>query len=189
MAENLNYHLRQYESDLIYPINSTAFSIAMSGTEARLYISWKQNKLDYYMANVDNFLLQDPEHYLKFRKYVCNIIDWGRGGRLEGVRKSLDSLLEESRKTASAAAKSRRPPSAHSASSTTRSSKTRKTWSMRQRAGDVTAPKDKAVEPSGGEYWKWDGTIKQCFHRNADGTLSWAEEGEQRPGMMLTGQA
>lgn len=130
MAENLNHHLRQCESDLIYP-NSAAFSIAMCGTEARLYISWKQNKLDYYMANVDNFLLQDPEHYLKFRKYVCNIIDWGRGGRLEGIRKSLDSLLEESRKTASAAAKSRKPPSAHSASSTTRSSNVTHTHHVR----------------------------------------------------------
>ncbi|CAH0046266.1 unnamed protein product [Clonostachys solani] len=130
MAENLNHRLMQCEHDLIRPIDSAAFSIAMSGTEARLYISWKKNELDYYMANVDNFLLQDPGHYVKFRKYVRNILDWGRDGRLEGIRKSLDDLLEESRKTASAAAKSRVPPSADSASSTSTSStsdiKTRK---------------------------------------------------------------
>ncbi|KAH6874973.1 hypothetical protein B0T10DRAFT_541041 [Thelonectria olida] len=176
IAENLNRRLRQCKSDLVQPIDSTAFSIAMNGTEARLYISWKQNELDHYMANVDSFLLQDPEHYLKFRKYIRNIIDWGKSGRLEGIRKSLDSLLEESRKTASAAAKSRMPPpSADSASSS--SSKTRKTSSTRQKSGGW------------GEYWEWDGTIGRWFHRNADGTLSWAEEGGQRPGMMLTGQA
>ncbi|KAF4498618.1 hypothetical protein FAGAP_5204 [Fusarium agapanthi] len=111
----------------------------MSGTEARLYISWKRNELDYYMANVDSFLLQDPEHYLKFRKYVRNIIDWGRGGRLEGIRKSLDILLEESRKTTSVAAKSRMPPSVDSPGitsiSSTSSNKTRKTLSARQKSG------------------------------------------------------
>ncbi|CAG9938907.1 unnamed protein product [Clonostachys rosea f. rosea IK726] len=112
MVENLNHRLMQCKNDLIRPIDSAAFSIAMSGTEARLYISWKNNKLDYYMSNVDNFLLHDPEHFLKFRKYVRNIIDWGRDERMEGIRKSLDDLLEESRKIASAAAKSRVPPSA-----------------------------------------------------------------------------
>ncbi|KAF5024698.1 hypothetical protein F66182_3227 [Fusarium sp. NRRL 66182] len=85
IAEKLNRRLRQCESDMVHPIDSAAFSIAMSGTEARLYISWKHNELDYYMANVDSFLLQCPEHYLKFRKYVRNIMDWGRDRRLEGL--------------------------------------------------------------------------------------------------------
>ena len=99
IAENLNRRLRQCKSDLVHPIDSAAFSIAINGVEARLYISWKENELDYYMANIGWFLVQDPEQYLKFRKYVRNIIDWGRDGRLEGIRKSLDSLLEESQKT------------------------------------------------------------------------------------------
>ncbi|KAL7919213.1 hypothetical protein ACQKWADRAFT_302048 [Trichoderma austrokoningii] len=102
IAERLNTQLRRCNSDNL--INSAAFSIAMNGTEARLYVSWKHNEQDYYMANVRNFLLQDPKHYIEFRKYVRNIIDWGRGLRLEEIRKSLD--LEESGKRASAAAKS-----------------------------------------------------------------------------------
>jgi hypothetical protein len=69
------------------------------------------------MAIVKSFLLQDPEHYLKFRKYVRNIIDWGKDKRLKEIRKSLDSLLEENRKIASQLAKSRPPPSDVSASS------------------------------------------------------------------------
>ncbi|CAH0019328.1 unnamed protein product [Clonostachys rhizophaga] len=111
------------KNDLIHPIDSAAFSIAMSDTKARLYISWKKNELDYYIANVENFLLHDPEHFLKFRKYVRNIIDWGRDRRLEGIRKSLDYLLEESREIASAAAKSSVPPSADPASSAITSSR------------------------------------------------------------------
>lgn len=135
IAERLNTQLRRCNSDNIQSINSAAFSIAMSGTEARLYISWKHNELDYYMANVRSFLLQEPEHYIEFRKYVRNIIDWGRGGRLEEIRKSLDSLLEESRKRTSAAAKSRTPPSADSASiSSSGSNKSRKTSSTRSKS-------------------------------------------------------
>ncbi|KAG5771368.1 hypothetical protein H9Q72_002057 [Fusarium xylarioides] len=193
IAENLNHRLRQCKSGSARPIDSAAFSIAMSGTEARLYISWKRNELDYYMANVDSFLLQDPEHYLKFRKHVRNIIDWGRGGRLEGIRKSLDSLLEESRKTASAAAKSRMPPSVDSpgitSTSSTSSGKTRKTSSARQKSGRRNSIPGQTSGVEGGEYWEWDVTIERWFHGNTDGTLSWAEEGEQRPGKMLTGQA
>lgn len=63
------------------------------------------------------FLLQDPGHYLEFRKYVRNIVDWGKDRRLEEIRDSLDSLLEESRQRSSKAAKSRQPPSEGSGTS------------------------------------------------------------------------
>jgi hypothetical protein len=71
LAEGLNDQLTKYRID---PINSAIFSIAMSGTEARLYISWK-HEANYYMQTVKNFLLSDPEHHLLFRKCVLNIID------------------------------------------------------------------------------------------------------------------
>lgn len=174
LAERLNAQLRQCNSDKIRPINSAAFSIAMSGTEARLYISWRHNELDYYMANVDVFLLQKPRDYIEFRKYVRNIIDWGSGGRLEEIRKSLDSLLEESRKKASVAAKSRMPPSAESASNSSR--KTRKTSSTHQKSGRSNSTQGQSSRAEG-QHWEWDGTIGRWFYRNADGTLRWAEEG------------
>lgn len=118
VAERLNRQLRQCQSDEVEPIASAAFSIAMNGTEARLYISWKQNKLDYFMQKVKSFSLQDPEQYVKFRKYVRNIIDWGKNKRLNEIRGSLNTLVDEGRKTASQLAKSRpRPPADESASS------------------------------------------------------------------------
>jgi hypothetical protein len=117
IAEHLNRQLRHCKASEIQPINSAAFSIAMNGTEARLYVSWNHNDLDYYMGRVKSFLLQEPEHYIEFRKYVRNIIDWGKDKRLNEIRASLDRLLEEGRKTTSEAAKSRQPPSNGSATS------------------------------------------------------------------------
>lgn len=98
IAERVNCQLRQCKSDEVQPITSAAFSVAMSGTEARLYISWKNNELDYYTRKVKSFLLQEPEHYVEFRKYVLNILDWGKDKRLNEIRDSLSRLLEESKK-------------------------------------------------------------------------------------------
>lgn len=111
MAEHLNQQLRKCKSDKIQVIDNAAFSIAINGTEARLYISWKHNELDYYMQKVESFTLQKPKDHIEFRKYVLNIIDWGEDKRLKEIRNSLDHLLEESRKRASEEAKSRPPPS------------------------------------------------------------------------------
>lgn len=110
-------------------MKSAAFSIALGGPEARLYISWKHNDLDYYMADVDSFLLHRPEDYPHFREYVRNILEWGKGSRLREIQDSLDILLEESQKRASAAAKSRALPStgSGSCSSSSRGSKSRET--------------------------------------------------------------
>lgn len=96
IAERLNLHLRERKGDMIQPINSAAFSIAMNGTEARLYISWKHDDLNYHMQRIDGFLLYDPEHFRKFHKYVRNIIDWGKNTRLNEIQDSLNYLREES---------------------------------------------------------------------------------------------
>ncbi|CAK7233464.1 hypothetical protein SCUCBS95973_008603 [Sporothrix curviconia] len=114
IAERLNRQLEKSKSSKITSVDSTAFSIAMNGTEARLYVSWKHSDLDYYTQKVDSFLLQKPQDYIEFRKHVKNIIDWGKDKRLKEIRESLDALLEESRKCASEAAKSRPPPSQES---------------------------------------------------------------------------
>ena len=119
IAERLNHQLRHYKSDKARPINSATFSIAMSGTEARLYISWKPNELDYYMQKVESFILQKPEQYVEFRKYVRNIIDWGKEKRLKQIQESLDNLLEESKRRTPEVAKSHPPPSDNSASNST----------------------------------------------------------------------
>ncbi|KAI0593327.1 hypothetical protein F4775DRAFT_608073 [Biscogniauxia sp. FL1348] len=112
IATRLNHHLEQQcKSDGVRSVDSVAFSIAMNGTDARLYISWKHDEHKYHTTIVENFLLQKPEDYIRFRKYVRNILDWGRERRLVQIRSSLDALLEEGRKRACEAANPRPPPS------------------------------------------------------------------------------
>ncbi|KAF4629826.1 hypothetical protein G7Y89_g8319 [Cudoniella acicularis] len=129
----------------------------MNGTEARLYVSWKHDELKYYTRKVDSFLLQKPKDYVEFRKYVRNIIDWGKDKRLNEIRDSLNSPLEESRKTASQLAKSRPPPS--SDDSARSSSQKHKSSSSRGRNS-----KSKTVQeyPSGGGNTP----PSACFHEH-----------------------
>ena len=66
----------------------------MNGTEARLFVAWKEDQ-DFIVQKIRSFLLQEADHFLQFRKYVLNIMDWGRNERLESIRSALD-LLDES---------------------------------------------------------------------------------------------
>ncbi len=174
IAERLNRQLRQCKSDKVRPIDSAAFSIAMNGTEARLYISWGHNDLDYYMRKVKSFLLQEPEQYVAFRKYIRNIIDWGEDKRLKKIRKSLDSLLEENRKTTSQLAKSRPPPSSDDSASS--SSQKRKSSSSRGRNSKAKSVQEDRSGGAVGSYWKLDATYNRHFHSDANGNITWAEE-------------
>ncbi|EER37279.1 conserved hypothetical protein [Histoplasma capsulatum H143] len=57
MVEALNDRLEESKHFGVQPINSAAFSVTMNGTEARLFIAWKENN-EYSMAKVESFLLQ-----------------------------------------------------------------------------------------------------------------------------------
>ena len=176
IAERLNRQLRQCKNQKVTPIDSAAFSIAMNGTEARLYVSWKHNELKYYTRKVDSYLLQKPTDYVKFRKHVLNIIDWGKDERLKEIRKLLDSLLEENKKKASQQAKSR--PSPLSDDSPSSSSQKRKYSSSRGRDGKAKSVQDR----NGGvndSYWKLDATYNRYFHSDADGNITWAKDERQ----------
>jgi hypothetical protein len=116
LLERVNDRLKLIDNEQVQLLETAAFSIAMSGTEARLYVTWKQDD-SYYMQKVRGFLLQDPEHYQLFYKYVHNIVDWGRGQRLDGIRKAFDALQEFDREQASREAKARTPPSPEPTSS------------------------------------------------------------------------
>ncbi|PQE27221.1 hypothetical protein CJF32_00000196 [Rutstroemia sp. NJR-2017a WRK4] len=116
LLERVNDRLKLINDEHVQLLETAAFSIAMSGTEARLYVTWKQDD-SYYMQKVRGFLLQDPEHYQLFYKYVHNIVDWGRGERLDDIRKAFDCLQEFDRAQASREAKARTPPSPETTSS------------------------------------------------------------------------
>ena len=52
IAERLNRRLRQCKNEKVWPIDSTAFRIAMNSTEAPLYVSWKHDELIFYMQKM-----------------------------------------------------------------------------------------------------------------------------------------
>ena len=178
IAERLNRQLRQCKNKNVRLVDSAAFSIAMNGTEARLYVSWKHDELKYYTQKVDSFLLQKPKDYVDFRKRVRNTIDWGKDKRLKEIQDSLNSLLEESRKTASQLAKSRPPPSSGDSASSN---------SQKRKSSSSRGPKARSVpeDHSGGAsgtYWKLDATYNRYFHSDADGNITWAEEERYQDG-------
>lgn len=111
MVEALNDSLEESKNNEVQSINSAAFSVTMSGTEARLFVTWKENN-KYSMAKVESFLLQSPNHYLKFRKLTRNILDWGRNRRLSEIKSALDAVFrgDGGRSGGSEKVKSRKPP-------------------------------------------------------------------------------
>ncbi|KAK8042955.1 hypothetical protein PG994_013438 [Apiospora phragmitis] len=113
-VSRLNY-LQQYPG--ARPVGNMAFSIAMNQASAELYVSWKTDELEYYMREAAAFYLKRPKGFLEFRRYVRNILDWGKGPRLEDLQEAFDTVLEEDRKIASAQAKQRPAPSSASGSS------------------------------------------------------------------------
>lgn len=88
---------------------SPVFPIAMSATEARLYVSWLDGGHNddgddlggeerYYTQQIECFALQRAEHFIELRKYVRNILDWGRTQRLGDSRLALDFVPLPDRK-------------------------------------------------------------------------------------------
>ncbi|KAF2726907.1 hypothetical protein EJ04DRAFT_582396 [Polyplosphaeria fusca] len=93
IREKLASQLKYSNSADVNMPDTAAFAIAMSGTEARLYICWKE-RLEYRMQRVSAYLLQRPSDYEGFRKHVRNILDWGSTERLQTILRGLDSLAQ-----------------------------------------------------------------------------------------------
>ncbi|KAK8119981.1 uncharacterized protein PG998_004607 [Apiospora kogelbergensis] len=93
------------------PVGNMAFSIAMDQLNAQFYVSWKTEEGKYYMQEVDYVCLKRPEGYLKLRRYIHSILDWGRGPRLKEIQKALDTIYEADHIDPSENPKDRSPPS------------------------------------------------------------------------------
>lgn len=111
IADQLSEQLRACGGAKLF--DNVVFSIVMSGTEARIFISWKHDELQYYTKKLQTFMLQKPGDFVAFRSYVRNILDWGRDQRFNEIQELLEVLLEEDRKAASQQAKTRAPAEVH----------------------------------------------------------------------------
>ncbi|KAF2249901.1 hypothetical protein BU26DRAFT_482673 [Trematosphaeria pertusa] len=129
-VHQLNTSLPKHPS--VQHIDNLSYCVAVDNNTAQLYISWKEDGLNYYLQRVDAFLLSSPEHFKDFRKKVRNILDWGKDKRLKQIKDALDIILEESRKKAAEQAKTRQPPSDDSGSSASKRRKPSRRNSGRQ---------------------------------------------------------
>ncbi|OAL07200.1 hypothetical protein IQ06DRAFT_288957 [Phaeosphaeriaceae sp. SRC1lsM3a] len=110
MIETLDNHVRECAGAELLQLNNVAFSIAMSGTEGRLYISWKGDDGEYFTQKVSDYLLQRPQEMLLLRQHALNIIDWGKTERLQQIQSALDAVVEADRLEIKTKAKSRAQP-------------------------------------------------------------------------------
>lgn len=59
-------------------------SVAMTGTEACLYVTWKKDD-DFRMHRLRSFALMEADQYIEFRKHMLNVIKRGQGLRPNGI--------------------------------------------------------------------------------------------------------
>jgi len=116
--EQLNASLPNHPS--VQRVDNLSYSIAVDNNTAQLYISWKEDGLNYYLQRIGDFLLSRPGDFKDFHKEVRRILKWGKDTRLKQIRVALDTILEENRKEAEERAKSRPPPSEGSATSSSK---------------------------------------------------------------------
>ncbi|RSL55884.1 hypothetical protein CEP54_009134 [Fusarium duplospermum] len=91
LFNKLERRVHQVTGPFAPELNNVAFSIAMNGTEARLFVTYRMDEGMYGMYKAKSFLLQDPDHHIRFRKCVLNIIEWGQQ-RLVKIRDALRYL-------------------------------------------------------------------------------------------------
>lgn len=93
MLDRLNQRLAvRQRGDTSTMINSAAFSIAMNGAVARIYVTFAFDETRDHVYKVDSFVLEDPSHYRKFHRYIQSIIDWGKNERLWEIRDAIEVI-------------------------------------------------------------------------------------------------
>ncbi|KAJ4260979.1 hypothetical protein NW757_001369 [Fusarium falciforme] len=93
MLDRLNQRLAvRQRGDTSTMINSAAFSIAMNGAVARIYVTFAFDEMRDHVHKVDSFVLENPSHYRKFHRYIQSIIDWGKNERLREIRDAIEVI-------------------------------------------------------------------------------------------------
>ncbi|EPE07730.1 hypothetical protein F503_00452 [Ophiostoma piceae UAMH 11346] len=98
LAENLNSHIQRlrqaHRTCNLADIETAAYSLAVNGSEAKLYVTWKQEDGSFKMQKVSVHHIQEPGQYIELRKKVRNLLDWGRTARLRQIHELLDYIRE-----------------------------------------------------------------------------------------------
>ncbi|KAJ3531304.1 hypothetical protein NM208_g8941 [Fusarium decemcellulare] len=94
LAQKLEQELKAGGADYFSTIDNIAFSVAMNGTVARLYVTFVTENGTCAMYNARSFLLQNPYHHVEFRTTMLHILHWGQR-RLNTIVCQLRSMVLE----------------------------------------------------------------------------------------------
>lgn len=94
--QSLKDHLEQSPATDNQDMSNTAFAAVANGTEARFFVTWREETDVYKMQHIRSYCLAEPDHYILFQRAVRNVLSWGYGERLESIRASLVSLTSNS---------------------------------------------------------------------------------------------
>lgn len=105
MMEQLNARIDESPNDGVFGamrLCTVAFSVVTNGSEARLFMAWRDRWGGYTMRYLQAWLLAEEDQYVEFQHVFQNILHWASGERwtyLDGLFKWLEGGL---RKAASA---------------------------------------------------------------------------------------
>ncbi|KAK7704278.1 hypothetical protein SLS57_010527 [Botryosphaeria dothidea] len=76
------------------PVTHAAFSCAMDGRSAELFVHYaSEDGAAYHLASVNRYLLADPDHLARLHLHLHNITDWGVGNHLTAISRLLDAQV------------------------------------------------------------------------------------------------
>jgi hypothetical protein len=99
MVEKLNRSIEPLPTSTVSPVETTVFSIVMNESEARLFVSWKEGDDGsggggYYTQQIEGLLVYKPNDYLLLRRFVRNVLEWGKDRRRRQIGAVLDATLQ-----------------------------------------------------------------------------------------------
>ena len=82
----------QVSDDFSDPLGTVAYSAAIDGELAIMYIHWFEDG-KHCMERMDIYLLSRPAELIAFHRQVRNIVDWACSTRLDKIKSALDVVL------------------------------------------------------------------------------------------------
>ncbi|KAM7211958.1 hypothetical protein V8F06_012667 [Rhypophila decipiens] len=95
ITNRLNEKLHLVSAGQATPVETAAFSVAVNGFVAILYVTWFHNN-KYLTRQVQRFHLDSrtPDDFIEFHSVIQNILDWGQGERLDEIKAGVAALNE-----------------------------------------------------------------------------------------------
>ncbi|KAK7976318.1 hypothetical protein PG989_014781 [Apiospora arundinis] len=93
MVDRLNEQLLKRDSKA-ERITNTVFSVLMDQYFATLYVSWMDGEEGCCMRRISHFEVDTEAGVANMFRCVNNILEWGRGTRLQNIHRALDAIAE-----------------------------------------------------------------------------------------------